>query len=368
MIPDPVRIHPDFSLNGVPYNRADLLEIGYSFIKEGRSFEQPIGDFFLDWLSETTDVLVKTSGSTADARSIRLSKDAMAQSARSTADFFNLDPGTSALHCLPADHIAGKMMLVRAMTLGWNLDIVEPSTTPLLGLQKTYDFCAMVPMQLRRSIRDIGRIKTLIVGGAPLQSDLIKTAQDLSTSIFETYGMTETTSHIALKPINGPAGNYGDTAVDIFTALPGIVLSQDKRGCLGMKVPWLNGNEIITNDLVELASPTEFKWLGRWDNIVNSGGIKLIPEKIEKQIDALIEGRFIVLGLPDKELGQKLVLVVEGTGNGSSLATQIQKLKGLDPYEVPREIHFIEHFPETPNAKINRRQLLSQLSDSTTDL
>lgn len=367
MIPEPFKTHAEFSLNGIPCKRDDLIEVGYSFIKEGQDFEWPIGEFLLDWLSETPDVPVKTSGSTGKARIIRLSKVAMVQSARATAQFFDLKSGTNALLCLPVDHIAGKMMLVRAMILGWNLDIVAPSTTPLLGLQKSYDFCAMVPMQLRKSVRDIDRINTLIVGGAPLQSDLIEASKDFQTTIFETYGMTETASHIALKPINGPAGENNDKKSDIFTAMPDIELSQDNRGCLVIKASWLSGNQITTNDLVELITSSEFKWLGRWDNVVNSGGIKLIPEKIEKQLEALIDGRFIVLGLPDKELGQKLVLVVEGIEKEVSLATRIRKLKDLNPYEIPKEIYLMDRFPETSSGKINRQQLLSKLSSSKTN-
>lgn len=356
-----LKIHPEFSVNGIQCDAHTLFEVGYSFIKEGEEFERPIGDFLLDWLSPTPSIITKTSGSTGSPRNIELTKSAMVQSARATADFFGLQSGCRALLCLPADHIAGKMMLVRAMIMGWKLEIVPPSTTPLFGLSTSFDFCAMVPMQLRKSISDLHMIKTLIVGGAPLQVDLINAVKTTKTRIYETYGMTETASHIALKPVQLPEEPNADADSGIFNTLKGVSVSQDNRGCLLIEAPWLIEQQVTTNDLVELISPKQFKWLGRWDNVINSGGIKLIPEIIEKKLEVVIDQRFVLAGLPDKVLGEKLVMLIEGSARDTSLSFDFNKIKGLHPYEIPKEIQLLDRFPETLNGKIDRHQILKLL-------
>ncbi len=354
------KIHHDFRLNGIPCNSETLFEIAYSLIKEGEDYELPIGDFLMDWLADDTSVTVSTSGSTGIPKIIELQKEHMIHSAQATAGFFHLPPKIRALLCLSTQSIAGKMMLVRAMTLGWHLDLVPPSSRPLLGLEQSYDFCAMVPMQLRNSLEEIDRIKTLIIGGAPLSEELKQLLSNSQTTVYETYGMTETCSHIALRPIHIPGVDIEEEAKEVFTALPGISLSQDDRGCLIIHAPDISEPDVVTNDLVELRSENTFLWLGRWDNVVNSGGIKLIPEAIEKKMASTINQRFVLLGLPDKVLGEKLVLLVEGKGSKDILMKNLRSLQDLQSYEIPKEIYYLEQFPETPGGKI-RRSGLSEL-------
>src|SRR5690606_31957790 len=186
------KVHLRFKLNGSYFDREDLMEVAYSYIKEGEPYEQSIGDFLMDWLNEKSFMYVRTSGSTGEAKPIRVQKQAMVNSAIASGDFFGKDVGDSALHCLPAGVIAGKMMLVRAMILGLEIDLVEPSVSPLEGLNKIYDFSAMIPLQVENSLPKIDQIKKMIVGGAPISSSLIDSLQDKSSEIFETYGMTET--------------------------------------------------------------------------------------------------------------------------------------------------------------------------------
>ena len=349
------KIHPDFRLNGLALNQDAVLEVGYSFIKEGEEYEVPIGDFLLDWLSESSEVLVKTSGSTGPPKRISLTKQSMMVSAKATAEFLDLPAGTKALHCLSADHIAGKMMLVRAMVMGWNLELVSPSSSPLLETLGSYDFCAMVPLQLRNSVRHLNRIKTIIVGGAPVAEKDTALLKDLETKIYESYGMTETASHIALKPINDAVVGE-DTAVP-FTALPGIELSQDDRDCLVIELPWDPVQTIHTSDIVELIGPDKFNWLGRADYVINSGGIKFHPEPLEKKWSEFIDARIILLGLPDDKLGQRMVLVIEDQVNTEEVLNKIREQHGKNPYEIPKEILCCDKFPETTNGKINRSEI-----------
>ncbi|MEM6687205.1 MAG: AMP-binding protein, partial [Bacteroidota bacterium] len=276
MIPTFKNIHLKFKLDGNYFSREALKEVAYSYVKEGTPNEQIIGDFLLDWLDEKDYVVVNTSGSTGMPKSIRLDKQAMVDSALATGDFFGLEPGNTALHCLPSNFIAGKMMLIRAMILGLSLDVVAPTSNPLQRLKKNYDFCAMVPLQVEHSFASLHHIKTLIVGGAPASAALVERLQDVSTKVFATYGMTETITHIAAKPLNHLSKNKKAS----YQTLPNIQITTDNRNCLVIAAPSITKEKISTNDVVEIISQTEFNWLGRYDNVINSGGIKLHPEQI----------------------------------------------------------------------------------------
>ncbi|MEN8799174.1 MAG: AMP-binding protein, partial [Flavobacteriaceae bacterium] len=238
------KIHPEFRLNGLYCDRDALFEIGYSYIKEGEPYLRPIGDFLLDWLSDDPAIVVRTSGSTGPPKNITLTKKAMSSSAIATAEFLGLGSGCKSLLCLSAMHIAGKMMLVRALVLGWHLELVSPSSNPLLEAHGQYDFCAMVPLQLRNSLPYLDRIKTLVVGGAPIPGKDINSLHNVETRIYESYGMTETASHIALKYINGPAA--GENARVPFKKLSGVLLSQNNKDCLVIELPWDPMQTIIT--------------------------------------------------------------------------------------------------------------------------
>lgn len=351
-IPTFDKVHLRFKLNNTYFDREDLMEVAYSYIKEGEPFEQSIGDFLMDWLNDKPFMYVRTSGSTGEAKHVRIQKQAMVNSAIASGDFFGINVGDSALHCLPAAYIAGKMMLVRAMILGLEIDLVEPNLRPLEGLSKTYDFSAMIPLQVENSLDKLNQIKKLIVGGAPITRTLIKSVQHMSTEIFETYGMTETVTHIAAKKINN-FSNPKEQEESNFKILPNITIGTDNRGCLVIDAPNIAEEVIATNDLVELLSADEFKWKGRIDFVINSGGVKLIPEQIEKKLAEVISPRFFVYGIDDPSLGQKLIAIIEGQED-PKLLEAIKGLKSLDKFEHPKQIYFADVFLETENGKIKR--------------
>ncbi|RIV45948.1 AMP-binding protein [Flagellimonas pelagia] len=348
-------IHPEFRLNGVSYSLEDLSEIGYSLVKEGEAYEIPLGDFLLDWVSDKPTVEVFTSGSTGKPKKITLKKEQMVNSVMATGEYFKLRPKQSALLCLPCTGIAGKMMLVRAMVLGLHLDEVEPTSTPLSHNQKQYDFTAMVPLQVQNSLEYLSRIKTLIIGGAPVDDKLRSELLKIHLRAYETYGMTETITHIAVKEIVPKPTPY-------FEALPHVTLATDDRSCLVIDAPNISDHEVVTNDLVELVSETRFKWLGRYDSVINSGGVKLMPETIEVKLASIITPRFFVMGIPDQALGQKLVLVIEGEPTPKeALLKQIKSLRDISKYEVPKEIYFVKSFVETSTQKIHREKTVLQI-------
>ncbi len=347
-------IHRAFSLNSNPCSKEELKEVAYSLVKEGKDFEKHIGDFLLDWCSDKAMVDVFTSGSTGTPKKITLKKSQMVNSALATGKFFNLQSGSKVLLCLPSTTIAGKMMLVRAMVLGLELDYVEPSSNPLTELQKTYDFCAMVPFQALRSFDNLGKVKTLVLGGAPINPSLETDLRKTKIQIFETYGMTETITHIALRRISP------DTEKN-FQLLPNIRISKDERGCLVLDAPSISDDKVITNDLVEVVSETSFSWLGRHDSIINSGGIKLIPEQMEKKLSVILLERFFITSKADKELGEKVVLIIEGQGKPEEVLLKIKRSKLLSTYEIPKSVIFSPKFHETSNGKVQRKKTMKMV-------
>jgi O-succinylbenzoic acid--CoA ligase len=338
-------VHTQFKLNGFQLDKEDLCRVAYSFIKEGEDFEKPVGDFLLDWFDSKSYIEMQTSGSTGIPKIIKVDKQAMVNSALATGDFFGLHAGNRALQCLPVKYVAGKMMLIRSIILGLDLDYVAPSSHPMEGMDEKYDFVAMVPMQAQNSLKELKNVKKLIVGGARISASLEKELMKLPTQVYETYGMTETITHIAAKR----AGEK------IFTVLPNVTISYDDRNCLVIHAPNIIAEEtVVTNDLVELVNENQFKFLGRIDNIINSGGIKIIPEQVEQKLDGKIDRRFYIASKEDKELGEKVVLIVEGDAIEIEPAT----FNVLDKYEHPREIIFIPKFKETENGKFLRNASL----------
>ncbi|WP_026933909.1 AMP-binding protein [Christiangramia echinicola] len=350
--------HPEFRLNKRHFTNAELKQVALSYIKEGEPYEQQIGSFLLDWLKPTSYIEVQTSGSTGTPKKLRLKKQHMINSAMATSKFFELPATTTALLCLPAEYIAGKMMLVRAMFLGWDLDTIPPSAIPLDNLFKVYDFAAMTPFQLDNSIARLHLVKKLIIGGGAVSPRLRKMLIDVDSKIFETYGMTETSSHIAAKRLN-PKKKFKKARP--FKLMPNVSISQDDRGCLVVKAPNVLDEEIVTNDVVEIVTYKKFLWKGRYDNVINSGGVKLFPEQIEQKLNSVLDHRFFVTSMPDESLGERLILFVEDDFSENTLEElkeQIDNIKALDKYEKPKKIYLIEKFEETPNGKIHRENTL----------
>ena len=355
MKPNYTNVHLKFKLDGLNYKFDDLMEVAYSYVKEGLSYQQELGNFLLDWLDNKDYVEVQTSGSTGKPKILKIKKEAMVNSAIATGDFFNLKPGDKVLHCLPSNFIAGKMMIVRAIILGLELDMVEPKALPLIDYEKDYAFSAFTPMQLKNFAKFLKSIKTVIVGGGQVSSPIIELIKDKKPNIYETYGMTETVSHIAVKKLN----NFGNTDTDTyFKTLPGITLSVDERSCLVIDAPQLSKEKIITNDIVKVHTKSTFEWLGRFDNVINSGGIKLFPEQIEKKLQSIIKEEFFIASMPDDTLGEKLILVIEKKNN--EFDTSI--FDALDKYEKPKEIFTLAKFIETSSGKIHRKKTLQLLN------
>ncbi len=322
-------------------------------------FEAKIGEFLKEWFSGSQTVKVQTSGSTGTPKVFDIEKKRMVASAEMTCNFLGLQPGDTALICLPVEYISGKMMVVRSIVRKLKLIIADPSVKPVEHLNNEIDFCAMTPLQVENSLDKLYLIKNLIIGGAAVSENLKdKILQTLATSnastrIFETYGMSETLSHIALKQIAPQAEEY-------FKAFENVEISTDDKGCLKIFAPEVNSEILQTNDLVDIKSGNQFRFLGRIDNVINSGGAKIFPEQLEALVKKEIANEAVFLGVDDESLGQKLILVIEGKPS-EELNRKLSTVGYQKKFHRPKEIIFVEKIPRTPNGKVNRIGLKKSL-------
>lgn len=326
-------------------------------------YEQKVFDFCEKWLSGQQEFTLKTSGSTGEPKPILLTRFQMEASAKLTGKTFELKPDDKALVCLNVEYIAGIMMLVRGMVLGLELTIIEPNSNPLENLEnQEFDFVAFVPLQLQKILENenqievLNKMKAIIVGGAAVNEVLAKDIQQLKVPVYSTYGMTETVSHIAIRRLNGV--NKSEN----FQVLKDVKIGIDERNCLNIIADASNNKLIQTNDIVEIINENEFKLIGRFDNIINSGGVKIQLEKVEKVFEKyLANKRFFAFGIADLTLGQKLILVVE-TEDLVNEKILFEAKERLTKYEFPKQIFTIKNFSETPTGKIDKKATIKRLN------
>ena len=307
---------------------------------------------FLDeWNNPSPTVLVHTSGSTGKPKPMLVEKRRMEASARITCRFLGLHEGDTALLCMPLDYIAGKMMVVRALTCGLRLVSTEPKGTP--EWDGFIDFAAMVPLQVYNLLNDpagrqrLRQIRHLIIGGGAIDDALARQLADFPHHVWSTYGMTETLSHIALRRLNGP------DASDWYTPFDGVTLSLTADGCLVINAPAVHDGPLVTNDIAECNTTQRFRILGRKDNVICSGGIKIQIEEVERRLRPHLHVPYIITKAPDEKLGEQVVLLTESKAVGDVLAAC--RLH-LPKYWVPRRILSVDRLPLTETGKPARRE------------
>lgn len=321
--------------------------------------------FCHQWLSGQQTFELTTSGSTGLPKPVTIPRERIITSVRMTASAVGLQPSYHALVCLSPRFIAGIMMLARGLILGMEMTFVEPSGNPFDTLEGAFDFTALVPMQLRQALDSasgrshLDRMKVVLVGGAPLPSSLEARIRELSCDVYHTFGMTETLSHIALRHLRM------DEEKQVYSALSGVELSLDDRGCLVVRSPLTEG-PVVTNDMVELLSENQFRWLGRIDDVIITGGIKIsaayVEDTIEEALRRLTSGdhyKAVVLGIPDEKTGQRIVACIEGPQLSGKISGQLQASirSALGNYSSPREFRFIEKIPRLESGKVDRTTL-----------
>lgn len=311
----------------------------------------PLADRFIEQWNDSNDyIIAHTSGSTGKPKEIKLLKSDMIESACATCRFFNIDGRSILVSPLSADYIAGKMMIVRAIVSDATLAMIQPTNRPDLNRFDRIDLLPVVPSQVDDILSNptnITRIKHLLVGGGKIDESLEQRIISSELDAWASYGMTETCSHVAVRRL-------GDSD-SCYRALPGITFSVDSDNCLAIKSDNFSWKTLQTNDIVELIDNQSFRWLGRRDNIINSGGIKIIPEVVEQKISHLLDVPFYIVGRPDPKWGEAVMLYIESE-QPINVFTLTEKIaQSLSPYERPKEIRVVKRFERTSSNKIKRK-------------
>ena len=366
---------PDsLQLNGKKFYYEEIANYSFRSSIPINGYEAKVLECCRNWLLGQQDFVVHTSGSTGIPKSITLTRQQLEASARRTIRALGLQPGDRALVCLNVEAVSGLMMLVRGFVASLELIVVEPIANPLAfsKTEQPYDFISLVPYQLTTILQEtpakkmiLDFAKAILLGGAPVSAALEADLQALKAPVYLSYGMTETASHIALRRLNGAHPE------SLFTAFPGIALSQDERGCLTIRGDVTQNQTIITNDLVNLRDGASFEWLGRADNTVNTGGVKVQLEKVEVVLARALllqhlDCRSFAAALPDPKLGSRIVAVLEGPPLDSQAAQALQQelSHSLSKYEQPKALCYASRFAATPSGKIDKKATL-QLMDDT---
>ncbi|MCC8171305.1 MAG: AMP-binding protein [Parabacteroides sp.] len=340
------------TLKGVTYSYSELRKIGCHRAAPQSPFEQDLFGFLAEWFSPSPEITVHTSGSTGEPKPIVVRKEQMMRSAEMTCSVLQLRENDTALLCLPLSYIAGKMVVVRALIAGLDLYPVTPSGHPLAGCDVPFRFAAMIPLQVYNSLQaadekeKLKRIERLIIGGGAVDASLQNELKDFPNPVYSTYGMTETLSHIALQQLNGADGD------NRYRPLPKVTVSLSDEGTLTVEAPLVNDCKLVTNDVARIYPDGSFEILGRKDNIINTGGVKVQAEEVESRLRAFIDVPFAVASQPHPKFGEIVVLLIEGNAELPGLKERMEAC--LMPYQVPKKTGRVNKLPLTASGKINR--------------
>lgn len=339
-------------LQGMEYTAGDISRL----VAEGAENCPPaLWDLYIfleKWFDASPVITVHRSGSTGTPKELVVRKDRMMQSARLTCEFLNLQAGDTALLCMNLRYIGAMMVVVRSLVAGLNLIVRPASGHPLSDIEEPLRFAAMVPLQVYNTLRvpeekeRLEQTDILIIGGGAVDDTLEAEISALPTAVYSTYGMTETLSHIALRRLNG------ETASKHYYPFPSVELSLSAESTLVIKAPLICGEVLQTNDIACLYPDGSFTIAGRKDNVINSGGIKIQAEEMEKRLRPFIPVPFVVTSVPDPRLGQALTLLIAGQVDVRELESKLQMV--LDAYHRPRHIFMTESIPQTENGKTDR--------------
>lgn len=346
-----------FTLNGLSIDAEGVLS---GRIVPRSASERAALDFLRAWYGSSNGIELHSSGSTGAPKLFVASRDAMRAGARLSNRFFGLGPTSTALLPLPIDYIAGKMMMVRALVGGFHLRVVEPDSHIIarldaaLGPGGRCDFAPLVPMQINRALEEpqglaaLARIGCVLIGGGFIDPSVEKCLQAAPCRVCASYGMTETLSHIALRDINGTERSSW------YKPLPGVSVSLSDEGSLVLRVPHLGIERLETNDLAELQADGRFRILGRRDAVINSGGIKIQPESIEKQLNTATGLSVLIVGTPHPLLGECVTLLLETVPDREQEASLERACASLEHHLRPRRRLYLSAFPRTSSGKIAR--------------
>ena len=348
-----LRYHMDrerqrLTLEGVTYRGKELHLIKEKAERESSGFLMDLYLFLKDWFDDSPTIQVHTSGSTGQPKTLTVQKERMLQSARITCEFLRLQQGDKTLLCMPLQYIAGKMLVVRALVAGLDLILRTPSGHPLADGEGTpLRFAAMIPLQVYNTLRvkeereRLERMDILIIGGGAIDTALEEEIRQMPNTVYSTYGMTETLSHVALRRLNGPEASA------YYTPFPSVKISLSPEDTLIIDAPLVCEERLETNDIARIQPNGSFMILGRKDNIINSGGIKIQIEEVEKRLRPHLAGPFAITSVPDAKFGEAVVLLAT-----AHCPASVEEL--LPKYQRPKRVLRVEAIPLTGSGKIDR--------------
>ena len=324
-----------------------------SVYPENTSALVDLKNFYAQWQNSSNAVYAYSSGSTGIPKKIALNKKAMIQSAIMTCSFLQIPQSVTTLLCMPLRFIGARMVVVRALVSKLRIVISEPSSHPLHGLDKSPYFAAMTPSQIISSLESakerelLSDIKVLLIGGGAIDTDLQETLKTFKNQIFSTYGMTETLSHIALRRLSGhPESGY--------RPFEQVTVQQAPDGTAVISCPPIGVNNLKTNDIIKFNADNTFTLVGRLDNVINSGGIKIQIETAETILKDILDFDFNITAVPDHKLGQKAVLL--GIKEVSEQLIR-QCHDALPKYWAPKTYLRVNSLPKTLSGKPDRKAL-----------
>jgi O-succinylbenzoic acid--CoA ligase len=362
---NPFKSQEGICINGRLYAKKELLKAAMdsaqpAYLREVFGFAAKIFD-------KSKSIKVSTSGSTGKPKKMEFAKEAFHTSAKATNSFFELNGDSNALLALPMRYIAGKMMVTRAIAGGYNLDVLPPSSQPFAAGQGRYDFVPLTPFQanqcLEYATKSLIKTRAILIGGGPVSDELQRRLQQAGVRAYASFGMTETLSHFAIARL------YDTEKQEVvYKTLRGVEIKIRKNGLLRVKWKGITQGWLDTNDLVARhgkpksdGSNKAFTWLGRNDYLINSGGVKVIPELVEKRLAHLIHVPYFVAGIPHPKLGEEVALVIESEGlPARDLLSEVQHALSETAFWQPRKLLAISDFTYTPSGKIMRSATLSQ--------
>ncbi len=322
------------------------------------SYFQSVLDF-LKLFSENDNFTSNTSGSTGIPKLISIDKSKAIESARLSNEFFGITNQTKFLHCLDNKYIGSKMMLIRASLAQAKVLVIKPSLDFFTSFEdERIDFISLTPLHVQRIIHSrpqfFDNFKTCLIGASGVSSQLEKEilAIKAKTTFFESFAMTETLSHFALRNIS--------TKEKSFRLLKGFSISVNSNQCLQVQHDAILPEGIATNDIVNIEADGTFTFVGRLDNVINTGGIKISPEIIEREWGLFLPFKFILAGENDTILGQKLIMILNDNQNlmKQEIIDLLQN-HAIPSRLMPKAIYIANVWTQTPSHKPIRNEIFA---------
>ena len=211
-------------------------------------------------------------------------------------------------------------------------------------------------MDVAEEYEQLRKIRHLLIGGGAVDENMERTLFTFPHAVWSTYGMTETLSHIALRRLNGPS------ASEWYTPMDGISVSLDEENCLQISAPMLCEEALQTNDIAVLHTDgRRFRILGRRDNVICSGGIKIQIEEVERLLRPHLHTHYLITHARDERLGEAVVLLIEG---GDVEAARSICQNRLPKYWQPRHVLAVSQVPLTATGKPDRRRAEKMAAES----